>query len=204
MSMLPIFIYLASYLLGSIPFGYLVAKAHGVDILHTGSGSTGTTNIGRTIGKGPAVLVFVLDVIKGLIPPLAAKALLRGNEFGLTPADHAVLAGLCAIIGHTASPFIRFKGGKGIATGLGVLSAATPVVALCALGSFIVLFAASRIVSVASMAAVSGMVIGAAVTRQTPLCIVVYLALGGYVVYRHRANLRRLSKGEEPKFQFKR
>lgn len=201
--MVAVAVYLVSYLLGSVPFGYIVARAYGVDILKTGSGNIGSTNVGRVLGKGPAAIVFVLDVVKGLLPPIAAHALISGGTWGLSTADHAVLVGLCAIIGHTASPFLKFKGGKGIATGLGVLTAATPGVAACALGAFILLFAITRIVSVASIAAVVGMVAGAVVLHQSPLCIGVYTLLAAYVVYKHKPNIGRLMKGEEPRFQFK-
>ncbi|MBX3112628.1 MAG: glycerol-3-phosphate 1-O-acyltransferase PlsY [Fimbriimonadaceae bacterium] len=201
--MVAVAVYLVAYLLGSVPFGLLVARAHGVDILSTGSGNIGTTNIGRVLGKGPAALVFVLDVAKGLVPPLVAKSLVADGVWGISTADHAVLVGLCAILGHTASPFLRFKGGKGIATGLGVLTAATPGVAGTALGSFILLFALTQTVSVASIASVIGMVAGAVVLRQSHLCVVVYSLLAAYVVFKHRANIVRLTKGEEPKFKFK-
>ena len=203
MSMLAVAVYLFSYLLGSVPVGYLVARAYGVNIFKEGSGNIGATNVGRVLGKGPAIIVFVLDVVKGLVPPLAARFLLHDGELGLSVADHAVLTGLFAIIGHTASPFVKFKGGKGIATGLGVLAAATPLVAATALGSFILLFAITRIVSAASIAAVVGMVTGAIVFRQSPLCIGVYSLLGSYVIYKHKANIGRLVKGEEPRFEFK-
>ncbi|MBS1708854.1 MAG: glycerol-3-phosphate 1-O-acyltransferase PlsY [Armatimonadetes bacterium] len=196
-------LYLLAYLLGSVPVGFLVAKARGVDIRQAGSGNIGATNVGRVLGKGPAALVFVLDVLKGVLPPLAARLLIKDGEWGLSTRDHSVLVGLCAILGHTASPFLKFKGGKGIATGLGVLATATPGVALFALGSFILVFAVSQIVSAASIAAVIGMVTGALVLKESKLCLAVYTLLAAYVVLKHKANLGRLFKGEEPKFQFK-
>lgn len=184
-----------AYWIGAVPFGVLVAKRHGVDILSVGSKNPGATNVWRTLGKGPGSIVFALDVLKGYIPAAVGLILLKDNYVALA-------GGMVAMLGHSFSPFIRFKGGKGIATGLGMLLGSTPLVAVSALGVFIVLVAATRFISLGSVIAAASMGVFGWVYGE-PLPIIVALALMGcFVVFRHKANIVRLSKGTEPKFSF--
>lgn len=184
-----------AYWVGAIPFGVLVAKRYGVDILSVGSKNPGATNVWRTLGKGPGSIVFAMDVLKGYVPAAIGLILLKDNYVALA-------AGMVAMLGHSFSPFIRFKGGKGIATGLGMLLGSTPLVAVSALGVFVVLVAATRYISFGSVVAAASMsVFGWAYGE--PLPIILALAfMGCFVVIRHKANIARLAKGSEPKFSF--
>ena len=186
---------LVGYLLGSIPFGVIIARAKGVDIMSKGSGNVGATNVYRTLGKGPGLTVFALDVLKGLLP--------AGGTYLLTDVQWiAFAAGMASIVGHSLSPWIGFKGGKGIATGLGALLGSTPAVALSAFGVFLVFLGATSYVSLASLLAAAVLApFGYLYGDGLPL-VYSYLGLAAFIVWRHRANIRRLLKGEEPKFSF--
>jgi glycerol-3-phosphate acyltransferase PlsY len=185
----------AAYVLGAIPFGYLVARSKGIDILSEGSKSIGATNVARVLGKGPGTLVFILDVLKGAVPAGIAHYYFRNSEW-------ALYVGAAALLGHTASPFLRFKGGKGIATGLGMLLGSAPLVAVSALGAFIVFVVFTRWVSLSSLVAAVAMVVFGFVYGQSLVSIIVYALLAAYIFYRHRANIKRLLNGTEPRFKF--
>src|SRR4051812_44987549 len=136
----------ASYLLGAVPFGYLVARWRGVDILHAGSGNIGATNVGRVLGRGYGVLVFLLDFAKGALPVLAAAALAPRHDPAWAPQLFEVAAGLAAFLGHLFPVYLGFRGGKGVATGAGVVLVLTPVPALAALLAWAALFTSTRYV----------------------------------------------------------
>lgn len=186
-------LYVASYLVGAIPFGVLIARLGGVDILRTGSGNPGATNVYRTLGWRYGVPVFVLDVLKGYAPAMAGLWVTGSKE-------QAFVCGLLAIAGHSLSPFLRFRGGKGVATGLGALLGSLPWVGLSALGCFILVFAPTRYVSLASMVAAVAMVGFAFLYDEPPSLRIALIVLAAFVLFRHRANVRRLLAGEEPKF----
>jgi glycerol-3-phosphate acyltransferase PlsY len=201
-------ILVVAYLLGSIPTGYLVAKGlKGIDIRQHGSGSTGATNVLRTVGKGPALVVFGVDLVKGMLSVLLARALfpellaIFGNGV-ITPDWQPwleMLAGLMALLGHSRSIWLGFSGGKSVATGLGVLLALAWPVALGALGLFGLTLALSRIVSLSSILAAAATLVLMVVMAQ-PLAYVVLAGLGGaYVILRHRSNIERLLAGTEPR-----
>lgn len=197
------FLLFLSWLIGGIPVGVLVARAKGVDITAVGSGNIGATNVARVLGKGAGVFVFLLDVLKGLVPALVFQMLVARPIFGFGfPSDHfGLLCGAAAMAGHMASPFLKFKGGKGIATGLGMLVGSAPLVGFFALGSFILVVAVTRIVSLGSV--VAAIVMAAAGFFLTaPMFWVVYSGLAIFVVWKHRANMQRFFKGEEPQFSF--
>ncbi len=198
-------LFVAAYFLGGIPFGVLVARAKGVDIMKFGSGNIGATNVMRALGAPLGIFVFVLDVIKGTIPSLVARWLLP-HAWG--PVDAQVLwmgAGLMAVIGHCLSPFLKFKGGKGVATAFGIGLSAAPLLALSALGFFAVILATTRLMALASAIGVSSTVIlGLILPGQSPQLIPFYVLIGGFVTYRHRSNFARIRAGTEPKFSFKR
>lgn len=180
-----------AYLLGAIPFGFLIARAKGVDIRTVGSGNVGATNVLRALGKGPAIVVFVLDVLKGLIPAYVGHRLLGQTEW-------AFAAGASAVIGHSLSPFLGFKGGKGIATGLGALIGSTPLVAGGAAAIFLLMMSATMIVSISSvMGALSILPLGV-LFRDPPSLYPAYLFFGLYLAYRHRSNFERIRQGIEP------
>lgn len=196
-----------AYLLGSFPTGYLLVKAlKGIDIRDYGSGGTGATNVLRTVGKGPALVVFVVDLLKGsaaiwmaqwLFPLLMAR--FGGDGFVLSQPWVDMLAGLLALVGHSRSVWLGFTGGKSVASGLGVLVAMAWPVALGALGVFGLTLALSRIVSLGSMLAALAAVILMVVTGQPLAYILVAILGGGYVIVRHRGNIQRLLAGTEPR-----
>lgn len=194
---------LAAYLLGAIPFGVLVARARGVDILKAGSGNIGATNVGRVLGKGPGLAVWGLDVLKSLAPTLAARASLHVPLGGLDPQTQWFLVGAAAILGHCASPFLGFRGGKGISTALGAVVGAAPLVALPCFALFALVLATVRYMAIASTVGVLSVVLFGWLLGVTPQLLPVFLLLGLFVAYRHRTNFRRLREGTEPKFSFK-
>ncbi len=189
------------YLLGSIPTGYWLGKAlKGIDIRHVGSGSTGATNVLRSLGKGPALVVLVVDVAKGCIP-----VVLSANyepSLGLPWSNWHLLApvvALACMIGHSKSIFLQFQGGKSAATALGTLLALNWIVGLSVFALWILLVFTTRFVSIASMAAGCSSVI-LMFCLGNPLSYVVYcLAGASYVIYRHQSNVKRLLSGTEPR-----
>jgi glycerol-3-phosphate acyltransferase PlsY len=200
-----------SYLLGSIPTGYWLVKAlKGIDLTKVGSGSTGTTNVLRNAGKGPAAVVFLIDILKGFLPVFVAKILV---EHGAFPELSAVpwllpwippLAGITSMIGHSKSIFLKFQGGKSAATGCGTLIGCNYISGFSSLGFWGLVLWATKIVSIASIsAALSCAVFMWIFTSGDPLFHIsfsIYAAIGGlYVVVRHRANIKRLLSGTEPK-----
>lgn len=196
-----------SYLLGSIPTGYWLGKLlKGIDIREHGSKSTGATNVLRTVGKGPAIAVLLIDILKGAaaviftrwIYTLPAVAL----PSSIAPATWVpwmiTLAALAAMFGHSRSLWINFTGGKSVATGLGVMLAMSWQVGLATFAVFGLLLAIARIVSLGSiMAAIAAPLLMIAFGQPLPF-ILMALAGGSYVVLRHRANIQRLLAGTEP------
>lgn len=197
-----------AYLLGSIPTGYWLGRLlKGIDIREHGSGSTGATNVLRTIGKVPALIVLTVDVLKGVFAVQFARWL-YGLPDAVPPFDLAAedwlpwiasVAGLLALLGHSRSVWIRFTGGKSVATGLGVLLALSWQIGLAALGAFGLVLAATRIVSLSSIAAALAAG-GLAIALQTPAAYQLMAIAGGlYVILRHRTNIQRLLAGTEPR-----
>jgi glycerol-3-phosphate acyltransferase PlsY len=180
-----------AYLLGSIPFGILIARAKRIDLRKVGSGNIGATNVARALGKGWAVVVLAADAAKGFLP------VWLGRRLELSPTIVAI-AGLAAIVGHMFTLFLRGRGGKGVATSLGVALALSPVAALIGLGVYAVLFAATRLSSLGSLLGVWTFTL-TFIFRSAPPFAYVGLALCGaaLVTLRHRENIGRLVRGEE-------
>jgi len=181
-----------AYVAGSIPFGVLIGRLYKVDITQAGSKNIGATNVLRTLGPFPASLVFAGDFLKGALPTYLAVLA------GLRP-EWVILAGLAAIVGHTFSVFLNFSGGRGVATGLGVLLAITPDVFLLVLILGLLIMAFTRYVSLASItcsvvAAVSMFLFA----KPLPYAIVVSL-IAVLIIVKHIPNIQRLLKGEERK-----
>jgi glycerol-3-phosphate acyltransferase PlsY len=202
----------AAYLLGSIPFGLIVGLANGIDPRAAGSGNIGATNVGRLLGGKFFALVFTLDLLKGLLPTLAAAIVLRHQPRSQTDYILWLAIGFAAIVGHMFSIFIQFKGGKGVATGCGVALGVFPYftfAALLAAATFVAVFIPTRIVSLSSIAGaiampiayiVIGLLMGWPLTgEQLPLLIFAIL-LGALIIYRHRGNIARLRAGTESRF----
>ncbi len=188
-----------AYIVGSIPFGFLIGKLKGIDIRKHGSGNIGATNLTRQLGREWGIFCFSMDFLKGLAPVLVARRT-GGDEFTL------VLAGMLAIIGHIWPVFLKFKGGKGVATSLGALLALTPAAVLIAMAAWFVTFKVSRYVSLASIVAVIMLPLGdyayvhAFSRPAAPVRWVMLMALAVLIIWRHRTNIARLRRGEEHRF----
>ena len=191
-----LFCFLA-FCLGSIPTGYLAVKMlKGVDIRDYGSGNVGATNAMRVLGRGPGYAVFAIDFLKGAVPVWLFKSIPAGQ---FADSTTVLLLGLCALLGHVFSPFLRFKGGKGVATGAGVLAAGFPVLFLITMAAWTVAFLGTKIVSVSSLGSVLALVIASIVLGYHAKTVAVFSAVAGFIFWTHRSNIARLMKGEEGK-----
>lgn len=187
---------LAAYLCGSIPTGFLVARARGVDIRSVGSGNIGATNVFRILGKRLGIFVLLADAAKGALPVLVLPRLLAPHDADPTP--FALLAGVAAVLGHNFTCWLRFKGGKGIATSAGVLAAWAPLPFLATLGTFGVVLAASRYVSLASILAAATLPFAMAfLPPRDRRLVLISSILAVLAIARHHANIRRLLNGTE-------
>ena len=181
------------YLLGSMPNGYLAGLwLKGIDLRQCGSGSTGATNVLRNVGKGPALVVFLLDVGKGALAVLLAKS------FGLNDWVQ-VLAGLAALAGHIWPMWLGWKGGKAVATGLGMFLGLAWPVGLACFGLFMAMISLSRIVSLSSVIAAIGLPVLMVISGNSSAYVVVSLVASVLVLWRHRSNIERLIAGTEPR-----
>jgi glycerol-3-phosphate acyltransferase PlsY len=192
----------AAYLLGSIPTGFLVAKAKGIDIRAVGSGNIGATNAMRVLGKPAGIFVLLIDALKGWVAVRGLAFWIANNFFpydslGTTLEFCAVLAGICVVIGHNYTCWLKFKGGKGIATTAGVYLVLAPWALLIALGVFILAVAITRYVSVGSIAAAIALPIGTFFTQSGLLVDVATIVLGLLAIYKHKSNIQRLMSGTE-------
>jgi acyl phosphate:glycerol-3-phosphate acyltransferase len=197
-----------AYLLGSIPTGYLVARSRGVDIRTVGSGNIGATNVFRILGKPAGIFVLLVDALKGfvscaLVGPLVYRALV-----GPLPEESAtceflkIVGAFMAIIGHNYTCWLKFKGGKGIATSAGVVLGLLPLALAIALGTWIVLFLATRYVSVASIGAAFVLPFATwLIARGSERMIIVAAIIGALAIYKHRSNIQRLLNGTESRFE---
>jgi len=183
-----------AYLLGSIPTGLLLGKAYGIDVRNEGSGNIGATNLYRTVGRKVGIITLIGDCLKGLIPVLVVK-------FSALPSEYAAWVGLAAFSGHVFSLFLKFKGGKGVATALGVFLALAPLAVTAALAVFIVLMLIFRYVSLGSIAAAATMPLAVKLLHGGTVLTVVTLIIALVVVVKHHENIRRLLAGTESRFK---
>jgi acyl phosphate:glycerol-3-phosphate acyltransferase len=194
---------LLAYLLGSIPTGYLVARARGMDIRDVGSGNIGATNVFRSMGRGAGVVVLTVDFLKGLVacglvPPMLLMMLgPRDSRMEGWVEAMAVAGAVAAILGHNYTCWLRFKGGKGIATSAGVLTALVPWALLIILIVWLVVFGLWRYVSLASIAASLALPPAVWMTGGSVTLIAICTGLTCLAVYKHRSNLQRLLAGTE-------
>jgi acyl phosphate:glycerol-3-phosphate acyltransferase len=201
----------AAYIAGSIPFGLLVGLAKGIDVRKSGSGNIGATNVGRLLGRRFFFIVFFLDLLKGLLPMLAAAMVLAHEKSEQRVYVLWLLVGFAAILGHMFSLFLKFKGGKGVATSTGVLLGLWPFYTLPGFGAiivFVITLMAARYVSLASIIGsmsfpVFYFLLGLArhwdpLGTQLPLLIFA-IVITSMVVYKHRGNIARLRAGTENK-----
>ena len=187
---------LAAYVVGSIDFAVIIGRMHGVDIHEVGSGNPGTSNVLRTLGKGPAIMVLLGDTLKGVIGA-AMGWVASGDANPLGPWVFA--AGLAAVIGHCYPVFHKFRGGKGVATGFGVLIFTMPLVAVIVGLSWAILAKITKTASVSSMIVVSGTIPLAFWQGVSGMAWVWLLATIALVVWRHKANIQRMARGTEEK-----
>jgi acyl phosphate:glycerol-3-phosphate acyltransferase len=192
---------LVGYLLGSLPFGYLVARAKGVNIFEVGSKNPGATNVRRVLGKGPGNLVLFLDALKGATA--SGLALLwywnRDGAFSHEGEVVAIAGVVAALLGHSFSCFTQFKGGKGVATGAGGFLVVFPVGMLIAIAIWIATALVSRYVSLASMFGAVSLPITAFILDRSTVLVTVTALIALFVIFRHRANISRLMAGTEAK-----
>lgn len=182
-----------AFICGSLPTAFIVAKRlKGIDIRQHGSGNVGATNAFRVLGKGPGSLVFAIDFLKGFLPVFI---------FSHSPQNTASYAplviGVFAILGHIFTPFLNFRGGKGVATGSGVLAASHPFLFLMVFGTWIISFLITRIVSISSILAIIVLAVAAWILYPEDQATYVLTALSLFVLWTHRSNIARLMKGEE-------
>ncbi len=182
-----------AYLLGSIPWGLLWGLARGIDIRTVGSGNIGATNTLRALGQGPGITVLILDAAKGFLPVLLAPMIFK-------QVDKNALQIVCcvaAIAGHNWPIWLKFKGGKGVATSAGALLAFLPAALVCALAVWGVVFGISRYVSLASICAAVALPVATWFILRDRTLLIFTAAVGAAVVYKHKANIQRLLAGTE-------
>lgn len=202
--MLPAILFaLLAYLIGAIPFGLLLAKTKGVDIRTVGSGNIGATNVLRTFGKPLGITCFVLDVLKGYLPAKVFPVLINLLCPNAVGPGIGILFGACAILGHNFPVYLKFKGGKGVATSAGVLLGIAPLAVLIGLLTWVAVFKISGYVSLGSIIAAAVVaVVGWVGVYELPVAIALTL-LGALTIWRHRENIKRLVAGTEDRFHHK-
>lgn len=198
---------LGAYLVGGIPFGYLIGRLRGVDVRRVGSCNIGATNVFRTVGKKWGLLAFFCDVMKGLLPTLAIKASL-GTRFAPDVSWSLylpLLVGVMCVVGHMLTPYMGFKGGKGVATAFGMLLGLVPALVGVAFAIFALTFALSHFISLGSCVAALFLaiavwfpILGTEGRANIPQAVLITV-LSLFIVVKHRSNLRRLAKGTENK-----
>jgi glycerol-3-phosphate acyltransferase PlsY len=193
-----------AYLLGSIPTGFLVAKARGVDIRSVGSGNIGAANTFRAVGKAAGITVLLFDALKGYLAVEASDLIL--NCFSVAEPDrekYRIIAAIFAVLGHNYTCWLYFKGGKGIATSAGVYLALAPLAVLYALAAFILGFVLTRITSVGSILASIVLPTAVYFTKDNWTLRIVTIALGVLALLKHRTNMQRIVAGTENRVEFK-
>jgi glycerol-3-phosphate acyltransferase PlsY len=185
------------YLLGSIPFGLVLARAKGIDPRKVGSGNIGASNVTRAAGKGLGILTLLLDALKASIPMLVTRALLAGDPHVET---WTMGVGVAAFVGHVFPVWLRFKGGKGVATALGVFVVAAPLAAVIALVAFAIAFGVTRVAAVGSLAGTAVCTVGVFVMHGAGSPVPwIALVASLLILWRHRSNIERLLQGAEHK-----
>ena len=200
-----------AYLIGGIPFGYLIGKMRGVDVRTVGSKNIGATNVFRTVGKKWGLIAFFCDVMKGMLPVIFAKCFIHNSSLFTLTFSLPLLVGVATVVGHMLTPYItdekgrRFHGGKGVATAFGMMLGLIPALVGTAFGLFALVFACSNFISLGSISAAAFLavaiwfpILGTAGYHDLPQCILVTL-IAAFIIWKHRANIGRLVKGNENK-----
>jgi acyl phosphate:glycerol-3-phosphate acyltransferase len=202
-------IVIESYLIGSIPFGYLAGRLAGIDIRTAGSGNIGATNVVRILGKRYGYPVFILDFLKGLAAARISIAIAAGMQpKWASPEIFGIVAAVSAVVGHSFPPWLKFKGGKGVATSTGAFFGLMPLATLAGLSVWIIVFWMSRYVSLASVVATAALpllifLLSSRNTADDKALFYGSLCLAAVVIWRHRSNLSRLMRRTEPRFNRK-
>jgi glycerol-3-phosphate acyltransferase PlsY len=186
------FLILCAFLLGSIPFGVVVAKIYGVNLRKVGSGNIGATNVLRAMGKGPAVLTLVGDVLKGSL------AVVLGRFFFHSPSLEGII-GLSAIVGHNFSLFLRFRGGKGVATSIGVLLIYSPKVGVLTVILWLMVILITRYSSLAAIVSFGVLPLGIYILDYSQGKLIISILIAFLLIFRHTDNIKRLLQGTELK-----
>jgi glycerol-3-phosphate acyltransferase PlsY len=198
---------IGSYLLGSVPFGYLAGRLAGIDIRKVGSGNVGATNVVRVLGKRYGYPVFALDFLKGFGAVLISMLAAPGKPPAWNSSEiFGILAAMSSVLGHLYPPWLKFKGGKGVATSAGALLALAPVATLIGVAIWIIVFWLTGYVSLASMIAavtlpIVILIMGSHDSRNGKALVYASACVAAVVVWRHRSNLSRLMRGTEPRFR---
>lgn len=202
----------AAYLIGSIPFGFLVGKMRGVDVRTVGSKNIGATNVFRTVGRKWGLLAFACDFLKGFIPTLVAKCYAVSDKDASLMVYLPLAVGVACVIGHMFTCFMKFKGGKGIATGFGMLVALLPLLVLAAFMLFLAIVCTSHYISLGSICAATFLLATvwfpcATLSnpdgfRNLPQCVMVSF-VAAFAIWKHRTNISRLLSGTENRFHWR-
>jgi len=212
----PVVLIITAYLLGSVPFGFLFARAHGIDLRTIGSANIGATNLSRALGKKWGCLCFFLDVLKGLLPTLAATLLYVSSRPAAGQLVLVLAVGIAAVAGHIFPVYLKFKGGKGVATSFGLALGLWPYFTLCACIAFLIWLCVVLLTGYISLASITAAVAFPVVLLLAIILIPVWLfaglwplliaavAIPAVVIIRHRENINRLLKGTENKISRKR
>jgi glycerol-3-phosphate acyltransferase PlsY len=195
-----------AFLFGSIPFGIIFTRNKGIDIRSTGSRNIGATNVLRSAGKVPAVLTLVCDLLKGTVAVLICKVIISkfsapgSSELNIIVEDMWLgITGISAVLGHMFSVFLSFKGGKGVATGFGVILVYSPVVAGIALLTWIFVALTFKYSSLAALIAISTMPFFMIVLNASSVKMIIAILLAGLIIYKHKSNIKNLIEGKEAK-----
>lgn len=195
-----------SYLIGGIPFGYLIAVVNGIDIRTQGSGNIGATNVGRVLGRKYGLIIFILDMLKGFVAVFFVPVLVGSEIMFPTTSDNllVILCGFCAILGHAFPVYLRFKGGKAVATSFGVFIWLVPISIAIAFGVWLLTVIVSRYVSLGSMIGALALVGVIVVVVDSPFGDNMYLtalsvAVAILIIVRHTSNIKRIIAGTEKK-----
>ncbi len=202
MTLWHVFFYLLlGFLSGSVPWSWLLGRLKGVDIQSEGSGNAGATNLMRVCGTGYGIAGLFLDAVKGALPVFAAA----NGLLNIPPASDLVIAlvAICAVLGHVYTPWLGFKGGKGVATALGVLLVLSPLSVATAVGVFVLILLLTRYVSLSSICAAVCMIPAVFLFDPGKVPVQAVMSLVAFlIIIRHRPNIRRLLRGEESRFSF--
>lgn len=189
-----IFLIIVGYFIGAIPFGYIAGKLHGIDIRKEGSGNIGSTNVSRVLGKKAGIIVQILDTAKGIIPVVIGKLL------NLDPL-WLVVIGIVTVCGHNWTIFLEFKGGKGVNTSLGVALGLMPVNAVLCFAVWALVVFVWKYISLGSIVGAITFPIIAFIFKEPPIFRILAIIVAFFIVVRHKSNIKRLLKGEEPKIK---